>query len=92
MESYRAAKERLFTELLPAGGVAVLNADVPEFRRLAVLCQEREQRIVAYGNAAGLRNCASCTGCRARSGSASRPNCSASGTKSSCRWSALSRR
>jgi UDP-N-acetylmuramoyl-L-alanyl-D-glutamate--2,6-diaminopimelate ligase len=49
MESYRAAKERLFTELLPAGRVAVLNADIPEFRRLAVLCQEREHRIVAYG-------------------------------------------
>ena len=51
MDSYRASKERLFTELLPAGRVAVLNADAPEFRRLAVLCQEREQRIVAYGNA-----------------------------------------
>jgi UDP-N-acetylmuramoyl-L-alanyl-D-glutamate--2,6-diaminopimelate ligase len=51
MESYRAAKERLFTELLPAGRIAVLNVDIPEFRRLAVLCQEREQRIVAYGNA-----------------------------------------
>jgi UDP-N-acetylmuramoyl-L-alanyl-D-glutamate--2,6-diaminopimelate ligase len=49
MESYRAAKERLFTELLPAGRVAVLNADIPEFRRLAVLCHEREQRILAYG-------------------------------------------
>src|SRR5207247_3241773 len=42
MESYRAAKERLFTELLPAGRVVVLNADAPEFRRLASLCQERE--------------------------------------------------
>jgi UDP-N-acetylmuramoyl-L-alanyl-D-glutamate--2,6-diaminopimelate ligase len=51
MESYRAAKERLFTELLAAGRVAVLNADIPEYRRLAALCQEREQRIVAYGNA-----------------------------------------
>ncbi len=51
MESYRAAKERLFTELLVPARVAVLNADVPEFRRLAALCQDREQRILAYGNA-----------------------------------------
>ena len=51
MDSYRAAKERLFTELLVPGRVAVLNADVPEFRRFAVLCQDREQRILAYGNA-----------------------------------------
>ena len=49
MESYRAAKERLFTELLLAGRVAVLNADIPEFHRLAVLCHEREHRVVAYG-------------------------------------------
>ena len=51
MESYRAAKERLFTELLGSGRIAVLNADVTEFRRLAALCQDREQRILAYGNA-----------------------------------------
>ena len=51
MESYRAAKERLFTELLAAGRVAVLNADGPEFRRLAALCHEREHRVVAFGNA-----------------------------------------
>jgi UDP-N-acetylmuramoyl-L-alanyl-D-glutamate--2,6-diaminopimelate ligase len=51
MESYRAAKERLFTELLAPGRVAVLNVDSPEFRRLAILCQDREQRVVAYGNA-----------------------------------------
>lgn len=51
MESYRAAKERLFTELLGPGRVAVLSADAPEFRRLAALCQDREQRILAYGNA-----------------------------------------
>lgn len=51
MESYRAAKERLFTELLAAGRVAVLNADSPESRRFAILCHEREHRVIAYGNA-----------------------------------------
>jgi UDP-N-acetylmuramoyl-L-alanyl-D-glutamate--2,6-diaminopimelate ligase len=37
MESYRAAKDRLFTALLAPGGSAVLNADSPEFPRLAAL-------------------------------------------------------
>ena len=53
MESYRAAKERLFTELLPAGGAAILNADSPEFVRLAALCRGRAQRVIGYGAAAG---------------------------------------
>jgi len=53
MASYRAAKERLFAALLPPGGVAVLNADSPEFARLAALCRARDQRVTAYGSAAG---------------------------------------
>jgi UDP-N-acetylmuramoyl-L-alanyl-D-glutamate--2,6-diaminopimelate ligase len=53
MESYRAAKERLFGELLAAPGTAVLNADSPEFARLAALCRERGHRVIAYGSAAG---------------------------------------
>ncbi len=35
IESYLAAKARLFSELLPADGTAVLNADIPEFAALA---------------------------------------------------------
>lgn len=35
IENYLAAKARLFTELLPLDGVAVLNADSPEFSELA---------------------------------------------------------
>ncbi len=53
MAAYRAAKERLFGELLPPGGAAVLNADSPEFARLAALCRQRGQRIIAYGGARG---------------------------------------
>jgi UDP-N-acetylmuramoyl-L-alanyl-D-glutamate--2,6-diaminopimelate ligase len=53
MESYRAAKERLFADLLVAGGGAVLNADSPEFNRLAGLCRERGGRVLAYGAAEG---------------------------------------
>jgi UDP-N-acetylmuramoyl-L-alanyl-D-glutamate--2,6-diaminopimelate ligase len=51
MDSYRAAKERLFTELLAPGGAAVLNADSPEFDRLALRCRERRHRIIGYGHA-----------------------------------------
>jgi UDP-N-acetylmuramoyl-L-alanyl-D-glutamate--2,6-diaminopimelate ligase len=49
MEAYLAAKARLFGELMPRGGVAVLNAEVPEFDTLAQLCRERSHRIYAYG-------------------------------------------
>ena len=53
MEAYLAAKGRLFGELMPRGGVAVLNADAPEFDWLAQLCRARSHRIYAFG--AGVR-------------------------------------
>src|SRR5438309_372902 len=40
MDTYRAAKERLFTDLLSPEGPAILNADSAEFGRLANLCRE----------------------------------------------------
>jgi UDP-N-acetylmuramoyl-L-alanyl-D-glutamate--2,6-diaminopimelate ligase len=49
MARYRAAKERLFGELLVPDGAAVLNADSAEFPRLAALCRERALPILAYG-------------------------------------------
>jgi UDP-N-acetylmuramoyl-L-alanyl-D-glutamate--2,6-diaminopimelate ligase len=52
METYRAAKDRLFIELLAPGGSAVLNADSPEFSRLAALAGERGHKIIAYGESA----------------------------------------
>jgi UDP-N-acetylmuramoyl-L-alanyl-D-glutamate--2,6-diaminopimelate ligase len=57
MESYRAAKDRLFTTLLAPGGTAVINADSPEFSRLAALVGKRGRKIIAYGasEAADLR-------------------------------------
>jgi UDP-N-acetylmuramoyl-L-alanyl-D-glutamate--2,6-diaminopimelate ligase len=51
MERYRAAKERLFTELLAPRGTAVLNTDSAEFPRLAALCQAAAHPILAYGTA-----------------------------------------
>lgn len=52
MEAYFAAKKRLFSELLPPGGVAVLNADIPEYEALRALCRKRGHRIFGYGAAA----------------------------------------
>jgi UDP-N-acetylmuramoyl-L-alanyl-D-glutamate--2,6-diaminopimelate ligase len=49
MTAYRAAKERLFAQLLPPDGAAILNADSPEFDRLAALCRARRHRVIAYG-------------------------------------------
>jgi UDP-N-acetylmuramoyl-L-alanyl-D-glutamate--2,6-diaminopimelate ligase len=53
MASYRAAKWRLFAELLAPGGTAVLNADSPECAALAALCQARGHRIIRFGHAPG---------------------------------------
>jgi UDP-N-acetylmuramoyl-L-alanyl-D-glutamate--2,6-diaminopimelate ligase len=49
MRHYRAAKERLFGELLAPGGTAVINVDSAEFPRLAALCRERASPTLAYG-------------------------------------------
>lgn len=50
MESYWRAKQRLFTDLLPAGGAVVLNADVPEYAALAAIAQKRSLKIISYGH------------------------------------------
>ncbi|NQV82050.1 MAG: UDP-N-acetylmuramoyl-L-alanyl-D-glutamate--2,6-diaminopimelate ligase, partial [Alphaproteobacteria bacterium] len=50
-EAYLAAKLRLFTEVLPEGGIAVLNADLPEFETVRAACASRRQLILTYGTA-----------------------------------------
>jgi UDP-N-acetylmuramoyl-L-alanyl-D-glutamate--2,6-diaminopimelate ligase len=52
MQSYRAAKQRLFHDLLQPGGGAVLNVDSPEFAALTALCRSRGHRVIGYGEAA----------------------------------------
>ncbi len=52
-DAYRAAKMRLFDELMAPGGGAVLNADSAEHAALASLCKKRRHRILEYGFAAG---------------------------------------
>lgn len=51
MERYFQAKLRLFSELLPAGAVAVLNRDCQEFGRLHPVCRARNHRILTYSAA-----------------------------------------
>ena len=52
MASYRAAKQRLFAELLTRDGMAILNADSPEFSGLAGLSRGRGLGMIAFGTAA----------------------------------------
>ena len=49
MQNYFAAKSRLFTELLPSSGIAVLNRDDPYGQRLGQICHERGQRVLWFG-------------------------------------------
>ncbi len=52
-EAYVAAKLRLFAELLPPDGVAVLNADDPVFARAREAAAGRGIRAIAVGRAPG---------------------------------------
>jgi UDP-N-acetylmuramoyl-L-alanyl-D-glutamate--2,6-diaminopimelate ligase len=49
MSSYRAAKERLFDELLPRDGAAILNLDDEVGAEMALACAARGQRVIGYG-------------------------------------------
>lgn len=57
MEAYRAAKLRLFEELLATGGTAVVNSGAAEFDLIANIANERKQRVIAYGLANGQIRC-----------------------------------
>ncbi len=51
VEDYFAAKMRLFTEILPEGATAVIDADSPYASRVATLAGDRGQRILTTGSA-----------------------------------------
>ena len=53
MAAYLAAKLRLFTDLLPAGGTAVLNADIREYDFIRAACERKRLAVMTYGEAAG---------------------------------------
>jgi len=59
MEQYRAAKRRLFTELLPERGIAVLNAESPEYEGLRGIAEDRSQKVITYGLRSGNVSCQS---------------------------------
>jgi len=52
-ESYFAAKERLFTDVMAPGGAAVLNAETPQFVRLEKICRARGHRILTFARKDG---------------------------------------
>jgi UDP-N-acetylmuramoyl-L-alanyl-D-glutamate--2,6-diaminopimelate ligase len=49
MAAYFAAKLRLFEHVLAPGGVAVLNADIPEFAQIAEAARDTRHPIVDFG-------------------------------------------
>jgi UDP-N-acetylmuramoyl-L-alanyl-D-glutamate--2,6-diaminopimelate ligase len=49
MESYLEAKTRLFSDIMGAGGVAVVNADGPYGEAVRAACAARGHRIITYG-------------------------------------------
>ncbi|WP_417783710.1 UDP-N-acetylmuramoyl-L-alanyl-D-glutamate--2,6-diaminopimelate ligase [Terasakiella pusilla] len=49
MDSYLAAKSRLFSDVLRMGGIAVLNADIPEFEALKDATGTYGHSILSYG-------------------------------------------
>jgi UDP-N-acetylmuramoyl-L-alanyl-D-glutamate--2,6-diaminopimelate ligase len=52
MAAYLAAKQRLFDQVLVPGGVAVLNADIPEYPILAEASHRAGHPILDFGNSA----------------------------------------
>ncbi len=52
-EAYEQAKLRLFSEVLPADGVAVINADSPSAPSFARVARARGQRLIMTGESGG---------------------------------------
>ena len=50
MEAYFNAKAQLFLNHLKPEGVAVLNADIPEYEILSQKCIEQKKRVLSYGH------------------------------------------
>lgn len=55
IEEYFKAKSILFTDLLPAGGTAVIYADDPRAEELTQLCWNHDQRVIRYGSSGEIR-------------------------------------
>jgi UDP-N-acetylmuramoyl-L-alanyl-D-glutamate--2,6-diaminopimelate ligase len=53
MAAYLQAKLRLFSELLPAGGAAIVNADIPESAEIIAIAKARQHRLITFGRRNG---------------------------------------
>jgi UDP-N-acetylmuramoyl-L-alanyl-D-glutamate--2,6-diaminopimelate ligase len=52
MENYRAAKLRLFSDLIAKDGVAVINSDSDDYARIQDICHARNLKMITYGRSA----------------------------------------
>lgn len=50
MQNYYEAKKLLFTDIMPKGGTAVLNADIQVFEDLQKVCLEAGHKVITYGH------------------------------------------
>lgn len=50
MENYYEAKKLLFTDIMAAGGTAVLNADIEVYDDLRKACKKAGHKIISYGH------------------------------------------
>jgi UDP-N-acetylmuramoyl-L-alanyl-D-glutamate--2,6-diaminopimelate ligase len=49
MESYFAAKARLFSEVMPSGCKAIINADDKYYTKLKKICEDNSHDIISFG-------------------------------------------
>lgn len=50
MQNYYEAKKLLFTDIMPKGGTAVLNADIQVFEDLQKACLAAGHKVISYGH------------------------------------------
>lgn len=50
MEAYLDAKMLLFTRHVVPGGTAVINADIPEFNQIKIVCEQHGLKVLSYGH------------------------------------------
>ena len=53
MAEYFEAKLRLFSDLLPAGGAAIVNADIAEADSIVAVAKARHHRLITFGRKKG---------------------------------------
>lgn len=49
LESYFAAKMRLFNDILPEGKIAILNSDMAEYSQILAICKASKLKTLTYG-------------------------------------------